>query len=486
MRKCFFIFILFLSYAQVFSQPVYSDKYWKIGQHVAIDFRNGNGVAVSNDNCGQPLYLSNTFIGDRNSKVLAYSEGFYIGNNRDSLMQNGVINNGTISNTYAAQGYNPCFKGAVMIPNPGDSNQIYMFYCNLEWTIDGDYFLEKLYYLTIDKNGDGGRGSVIMKDSAIIKNDTLTVGDVFALKHGNGKDWWIICRKFKTNAYYITLVDSAGVHAPKRQNIGTAFTYLYANNGQGNVSIHDNKMVFFDYDGGQFSQVDVVDFDRCTGTLFNPVTIKYTYSIDSMNIPFLCISPSGRYLYGGNVNEIYQFDLTATNIKASKIKIGINGNTLMLGMINNGPDGKIYVTPWGAGDHVHVINNPDSLGTKCNFQFNVLYYPCCNYPSGGAPNVAHFNLGPVAPCGDNGVATIETNNKLQLAPNPASNYTQIICEEGIKSIQLFNSNGTLLKSYLLHSENTYTLNLQQYTSGLYVIKAQSTQGHIYYQKLVVE
>ena len=95
--------MLFLSYSQTFSQPIYSDKYWKIGRHVAIDFRNGNGVAITNDPGGSSIYLSNTFIANRNSKVLAFSDGLRIGNNKDSLMLNGVINNGTISNTYSPQ-----------------------------------------------------------------------------------------------------------------------------------------------------------------------------------------------------------------------------------------------------------------------------------------------------------------------------------------------------------------------------------------------
>lgn len=41
-----------------------------------------------------------------------------------------------------------------------------------------------------------------------------------AVRHANGKDWWIITSKFDSNKYYRFLIDSSGIQLAGFQHVG--------------------------------------------------------------------------------------------------------------------------------------------------------------------------------------------------------------------------------------------------------------------------
>jgi len=51
-----------------------------------------------------------------------------------------------------------------------------------------------LWYSVIDMNLNGGNGSVV-QNNVILFNDTLSTSGPQAVKHANGRDWWIIEHK---------------------------------------------------------------------------------------------------------------------------------------------------------------------------------------------------------------------------------------------------------------------------------------------------
>ncbi len=58
-----------------------------------------------------------------------------------------------------------------------------------------------------------------------------------------------------------------------------------------------------------------------------------------------------------------------------------------------GPDGKIYISPWGGTNRIHVINNPDSLGLACDFVQAGITLPYVASNS-SIPNFPNYDLGP--------------------------------------------------------------------------------------------
>ena len=102
-------------------------------------------------------------------------------------------------------GLMPTPDGAVIVPMPGDSNRYYLFYMDLNWIFTQlGYFLfpTHLFYSVIDLSLDGGNGAIVdgLKDISIL-NDTLTQAGMQVIRHGNGRDWWLVCHEYGNNNY---------------------------------------------------------------------------------------------------------------------------------------------------------------------------------------------------------------------------------------------------------------------------------------------
>lgn len=84
-------------------------------------------------------------------------------------------------------------------------------------------------------------------------------------------------------------------------------------------------------------------------------------------------SPDSKRLYAANegltnpnVSQVYQWNLaagSAQDIIDSKVAMGQMDNA---GALQLAPDGKIYLAQTGT-NYVGVINEPDSIGTACEF-----------------------------------------------------------------------------------------------------------------------
>ena len=134
-------------------------------------------------------------------------------------------------------------------------------------------------------------------------------------------------------------------------------------------------------------QIQVLDFDRCTGDFSNQITIE-NWNVNSKYYCSCSISPNGNVGYVSNTDNIfgdsltlYQYDLTTTNIAQSRQTIYKQPVSASGGLHALGPDGKIYIScldeygyPYSDtlhtiySDNISVINYPDSLGTSCDFQ----------------------------------------------------------------------------------------------------------------------
>ncbi|MFM2223847.1 MAG: hypothetical protein RJA07_49 [Bacteroidota bacterium] len=321
-----------------------------MGRHCALDFRTIPPTINLNDS-NKTCTLKNTCtsICDRNGEPIFYTNALRVFDKNGQVMPNGSgIDSGTYSTSYATSGsFNPLFKGAVTVPFPNDSNKFYMFYLNMEWNVDGGYSPEKLYYLIVDKTLNGGLGDVTIKEQTLLSGDTLSESDVLAIQHGNGKDWWIIVRKYKSNKYYKILVDSVGVHKQSTQTIGNGFNYNLAFSGAGNVSLQGDKICYLFNDVYyQPFQMDLFDFDRCSRLLSNYQTIFHSNTTDTIMWWAACFSPNGRYLYFNDRNHVFQMDLQAPNLLSSVQLVGQNTiKYRQFFKMELAPDNKIYISP---------------------------------------------------------------------------------------------------------------------------------------------
>jgi PKD domain/Secretion system C-terminal sorting domain len=137
------------------------------------------------------------------------------------------------------------------------------------------------------------------------------------------------------------------------------------------------------------------DFDRCDGTLSN---LRYFADIDSMQglVGGCAFSPNGRYLYYSFYEYVYQLDLEASDIWASRHLVAehdgfaIDGFHTWFMHMQTGPDGRIYIFTPNTTEAMHVINRPNLPWDSCKLVQHELIFPV---PYANYQNFPNFRLG---------------------------------------------------------------------------------------------
>ena len=386
---------------------------WCFGDSALVDFTDtsnivtGTSILKSRGSCAS--------ISDSSGNLL-----FYAGYDNDVYINGGgaFINGEIISHNHATMtngdsiNLSLWYHEVVIIADPANNEKYYVF--TIEVTSPSPPM--GLFYSFVDMNLNGGLGEVIQKNVQL--ENFKTVDCLSAVKHGNGRDWWVIIRKSdfpsgSNNDYYVYLVTPSGVSSQPIQSVGSQNS---TNSGRISFNSSGSKMSFINLIG----LVELYDFDRCTGLISNPITIQP----ESAQAPWPAywsaeFSPSGDLLYASQIainstdsSRLFQYDLNATNISASKVMIWETPFVTTIAQIKRAPDNKIYIaTNFGQvypytdsmynsiNMNLSVINSPDSLGLACGlqpFSFNLGGKRCYS----GLPNNPDYELPALAgsPC----------------------------------------------------------------------------------------
>ena len=370
-NKWLVIFILFTQNGLA----QYQDRIWLFPDSAGIDFTNlSNPIPVSS-NITNPCSNNFASICNNQGQLLFYSAGvdltFYsqrVYDKLGNLMENGD----------SLRGYPWVGQGSLILPMPEDTMKYYLFTGNRTGSMGNN-----MYYNIIDMSYNGGLGKVVSKNNLLLTdyvNEKMN-----ATKHANGRDWWVVLMSSNTDQlYHKFLITPSGIQGPFDQLIGSI----------DNPNKFFGQMIF-SRDGSKLvaassnSSIDVFDFDRCTGDLYNyKVAGEAVYTL--ANRYFGCsLSVNGEVLYASSIEpgfkNIYQFDLSTSNINSTKMTIFSYPDTGQLRLIQIGqhllgPDANIYVIK-GNGflgtnsdtyntRHLDVIRNPNQLGLGCNYESN--------------------------------------------------------------------------------------------------------------------
>jgi gliding motility-associated-like protein len=320
---------------------------WYFGTYAGLDFNTNPPTALTNS--AMNGYEGCASISDTAGKLLFYTDGTSIWNKRHAVMQNGT---GLLGGNSSAQ-------SAVIVPYPTKDSLYFVF------TVPQNGQSHGLRYSIVNMNLDTGNGGVTN-----IKNVQLfstTREKLTAVKHANGRDYWILMQEWSSNAYRAYQVTDTGVVLPPtRTVIGTTSSgwYTLKANTQGDKVATTHAITN--------PKVNVFDFNNSTGVLSNSIVL---------NIPGSCLelygtefSPNGRVLYAGIYNcsrAIYQWNLNAGNdtaINRSRVKLD-SGSNIGVGTLQLATDGKIYIAR-DQRSFLSVINYPDVLDTCCAFREN--------------------------------------------------------------------------------------------------------------------
>jgi hypothetical protein len=368
----------------------------------------------------------NASICTDSNQVRIFYNGMNVYNRDYKVMKNGDSINHNKTSWWTP--YDVFRQEGLLLPFPGKKKQYVLLHSQAEYFKNATQQLRiagmRVYVSIIDLDKENGLGAVTSRKKLLI-SDTIDVGRIAGVRHANGRDWWVIIQKNYKNQYYKILINEQGVNIHDIQTIGNSI----GGGGGQSVFSPDGKMYF----ALDVEATDIFDFDRCTGMLSNH---KKTKTIDGdFYGSGVAISPNSRFLYASLFQYLYQYDLWAADIEKSKILIAQwdgfkneNGLSSHFDAAQLAPNGKIYIACRGAIQYLHVINEPDKLGTACNFVQRGVELP--SYHAYGLPNHPNFALGALkgSPCDTlHSIATqdIDKQEDVIFFPNPVDEVLNI-------------------------------------------------------------
>lgn len=490
MRSLIVLLLLFYSCSIIAQIGDKHDYIWILGRDVDLtipggqgnlyDF-NGDSLEVSFLVKDMEIEITNASISDTAGNLLFYTNGCYIADATHEMMENGDEINypGWAYDTHCTgfDGYRH-IQGAMILPQPDSSDIYYLFHTKTTLMeippFDFDILGTPFLYTKIDMSKNNGLGAVVEKNQFVL-GDTLQPEHLTAVRHANGNDWWIVMTRQFSDLYYKMLFTSEGVDSIQMQQIGIPEALSSRGGGQSVFSPDGTKYARYD----PASQIHLFDFDRSTGELSNFQNLTI---LDTAFTGGIAISPNSRYLYVSSTLYLFQFDLEATDIQASKTLIGtydgfMDPFSTNFWKLQLAPDCRIYMHSTSGVSSMHVIQHPDRKGLACDFQQHALALPSNN--GLGFPNFPNYRLGvtPTYPC-DSTIAfqtivaideVLEQKNEVKIFPNPTSDLINIEIEKGINGeVTFFNMVGQkIFQQPINKGEKRYSWSLEGVESGIY-------------------
>ncbi len=502
LKKIIILSIFVLHSCFVYSQN--RNAIWCFGDSALVDFNDTSNVVVGHS--AVKSRGSCVSISDTNSNLLFY------GNTRAATA--GAYNTLLWNKNHQAMLGGDSIAGdswyheLVIVPDPGDDSLSYVFSIGVTYSIG-------LLYSIVDMRGDNGMGAVTQKNISLLSGKMVDC--ITAIKHGNGRDWWVMVRESPVgqpaynNTWLLYLISPSGISPIPVQNVGELNG---TNNGNIAVSPDGTKICFTNLGG----LIELYDFNRCTGEVSNPMTIEPQLS--SSPYPYYWsseFSPSGQFLYVSSstqISRLWQFDTWASNIPSTKTLLWqVQNPANTAGALKRGPDNKIYFScAWTGGGfnyisynssqyylenmNLSLINSPDSAGGACDFQ------PWSFYLGGkrtywGLPNNPDYDLGPLfgSPCdtlvGINPAPATLQPAELFVFYHPqwqtafinaqklaGHNYRLRVYDTRGKEV--FSESGTLNPPYF-----TKNLNCASFAKGMYIVVLETEKEKLT-KKVVIE
>jgi hypothetical protein len=452
-----------------------------------MDLFNGVPVVITDSIRKSNLAATHANITDQNGNLLFYTNGVVVLDGNHDTMPNGRELNPCQCTTDNAFFGLSSYQADIIIPFPNDSNKYYLFHQSLEYY--NIYASSQIYYSVIDMTLNNGMGDVTQKNISFYQ-DTLAGGMNTACKHANGRDWWLVVPKGFSNVYKIFLISPLGVQFYSTQTIGQRNDI-----GQGAFSPDGNHWGYYDYMDG----MDILDFDRCTGTFSN---WRHELVNDSLWGLGFCFSPDSKLAYAACAHYLYQYNLDSINL-ASGMQIAAEWDSTYnpvqpmetgFEFMQIGPDNKIYMTTTWATKRMHYFNYPDSIGLTCDVQQHAIILS--TYNAYTIPNFPNYFLGPVigSVCDSLGLGITESiynkNLKLNIRPNPATEsfYLNYELPSGKDATMLiYDATGRKINTQPLYSVNkSLQVHCNTWAPGVYLVKVKMNKdAFAAYTKVVV-
>ncbi|MFN0036009.1 MAG: T9SS type A sorting domain-containing protein [Saprospiraceae bacterium] len=448
--------------------------------HFELRFQNG-GLQVQQTPLAFNFESTVAVAADTEGNLLFYSNGCEVANRNHEAMPNGYgLNPGGISDQVCPwKGY-IVPQGAMVLPMPGDSIRYCLLHIGAAYEPGRKLRLGPLYYSVVDMSLQNGMGDVAAKNNVLLDAD---LGNFSAVRHANGRDWWVLAPEFGSTKWHIFLLSPQGLEEMPLQVISLSGSSC-EHHGQTSASL-DGSMIANWGD----CKVTVLGFDRCAGLLGEPLELAApAHWFAGGGAAF---SPSGRYLYTTSHNVLFRADLKASTPKLDTMRFSygqgpydVPGNTFHY--LVNGPDEKIYGNIPSRARYFHALKNPEGTGiANINFAPQDVQLPVTNVRS--LPHFPHYRLYdlPDSPCDTLGINTPVSATRpagkeragLAVFPNPAGDWLFLDISDGEGPYYLTITD--MLGSNLLQMSEvkaTPAVDISQLGQGIYTLLVRAADG----------
>jgi gliding motility-associated-like protein len=407
-KKYLPFFLILLSLNLAHAQLGKGAWHWQFGDSSYIYFSSGVPIAGRSS---INVYEGCASVSDRTTgQLLFYTDGTNAWDRNNNQMPNGF---GMIG------GSGTSTQAAVIVPKPGNTNIYYLISCDC-----GGYCgrpNQGVNYSIVDMSLNGGLGDVVPGSKNISLTPPPTTEKLTAVKHCNGIDYWIIDHAFGSNSFNVYLVTSTGINTtPVVSSVGTieqnTSGTFYESIGYLKASPNAKKLALGII---KYTPIlEIYDFDNSSGIISNPITINYS-QYGAYGVAF---SPDNSKLYAssvGNGNNLAQYDLSS-GVPSAIIASQTYFNAFEASALQLAPDGKIYASVAGATRTLAVINNPNNLGTSCNFSMAGPILPWNSDCILGLPNFIDADT--ITPISNSIKNALCSFNSYTLNANGNSNY----------------------------------------------------------------
>ncbi len=423
--KYFLAWIMLIASINSYGQN--AGNIWFFGQNAGLNFNTtpptplAGGQINTIEGCSS---IADPVTGN----LLFYSDGITVWDKNHNPMPASVATplNGDPSST----------QSGVIVPKPGSSTLYYIFTTPAQLA-SWSGTTAAMCYSIVDMSLNGGNGDLTVVNTVLIDSSTEKIAGV---GNCNGSEYWIVGHHWGTNNFYAFKLTAAGIAPPVISSVGAVHQEL--GSGQKSESIGYMK---FSSDGKKLGLVTYVnmntmelfDFNTNTGVVSNPITEVYPFDPNNSSdgLYGCSFSPDNSKFYVSFFSQfvaskVYQYDMNAITpaaILASKTEVATAATPF--GAIQNGPDGKMYISSFGVAT-LDVITSPNSLGLACGY--SAAAQPIAGTTTFGLPVIIESFLTVTAPplfdvpaenqicIGDTIDAPQTTKNTFSISPNTYS------------------------------------------------------------------
>jgi hypothetical protein len=464
--------LLFFIQSNAFSQKK-NDYNWVLG-YIPND---GSIITFTKDTFSIKKFPKKNGIDGMSGKLLYFSNGCSIQNSKDETIIGGNdLQKGSALYSYCDYGPPPS-QTNVFLPFP-NSDLLYYIYGTIDNKLQGD----KLHLAQISVSKDK-----VVTNKIILKDTLYGEDNVLVTKHSNGKDWWILSCDYNYKNYYSLLLTENGIEKtikmPYYQKTLDYPKFEYA----GQTAFSPNGL--FHARIGFLSDLHLFNFDRCTGLLSNEKVIKIDIKLAGEKPMGVSFSPNNRFMYASSASLMYQFDLEAKDIVASKILVDTLESffdaPLRVNFYNHSitPDNRIIVGSSTGVSYMHTINKPNELGKACELKQHNIKLPAFNAGILNFPNYRLEASGQICTTATEDVSDIP----LKIYPNPAQDILHLESESGeaIKRVVVYNAIGEQVYVSDYQGIDTLEINTSTFQNGMYVMRISYGDNRAAQRKIVV-